>query len=333
MTQATAPEETTPTASAGRFSQGWKPWAPVVFLLVLIGGFSLLEPTYFPTLDNAKTVLNDGAVLAILTCGLTLVLIVGEFDLSVAAVASFAGALATVMVTQLGSPPLAVLILTLGMGGVTGILNGLLVVRLEIPALVATIGTASVLDGLSLWITGNSVIFDGITDAFMRFGGWRWMGFQGPLVYLVCIAVGLGLFLKFSVTGRHLYATGGNRAASRMSGVRVERQVITAFACCSTLAAFAGYIYTSRQGSLTPLFATPFLLPCFAAAFLGYVTLANRRFHILGSVIGVYIITVGTFGLLLIGAPAYSQQLFAGSVLLLATGGSRLLELSRNRKT
>ena len=318
-----------PADTDRRAAIDWITLAPVLFFALLIIGFTIAEPKYFPTLQNATTILNDGALLAILACGLTLVLIVGEFDLSIAAVASLSGALSTVLITQLGWPVLPTLLITLGMGLAAGVFNGLLVVRLEIPALVATIGSASVLDGLTLWITGNSVIFNGFTNAFIAYGGWRLGGFQAPFFYLVVIAGFLAFALKYTMTGRHFYATGGNRQASRMSGIKVEQKVISAFAACSTLAAFAGFVYTARQGSLTPLFGTPLLLPAFAAAFLGSVTLVHKRFHILGTVIGVYIIGTGTIGLLLIGAPAYTQQLFSGAVLLLATGGSRLLSVWR----
>lgn len=300
---------------------------PVIFLVLLIVGFSIAEPAYFPTRENFSTILNDGALLALLACGLTLVLIVGEFDLSIAATASLAGALATVLITQLGwSVPTAFLVV-LASALIIGAFNGVLVTVLEIPALVATIGTASLLDGATLWVTGNSVIFMGFTDAFVWTGSWRIAGLQAPVFYLLVLAILIAIALRYTVTGRHLYATGGNRAASRMAGIRVDRNVLLAFVACAVLASITGFMYTARQGSLTPLFGSSMMLPAYAAAFLGYVTLANRRFHILGTVIGVYIIGTGTLGLLLIGAPAYSQQLFAGAVLIAATGGSRLRNL------
>lgn len=304
---------------------------PVVFLLLLILGFSLVEPRYFPTWENLVTILNDGALLAILACGLTLVLIVGEFDLSVAAMASFAGALATVLIARQGVPVPVALLVLLAVAVIVGLVNGILVTVLDIPALVATIGTASLLDGLSLWVTGNSVIFEGFTDAFLWYGNWRIGGLQAAVWYLAAVALALGVMLRYTATGRHLYATGGNRAASRMAGIRVRRQVVLAFVLCAVLASFCGFVYTSRQGSLTPLFGASMILPAFASVFLGFVTLAHRRFHIIGTVIGVYIIGTGTLGLLLIGAPAYSQQLFAGVVLIAATGGARLRELVARR--
>lgn len=331
----TIPESSVRTPSSTSRQSSWMgsldfaSAAPVIFLLVLIVGFSIAEPTYFPTRENFVTILNDGALLALLACGLTLVLIVGEFDLSIAATASFAGALATVFITQLGwSVPTALLVVLLS-ALVIGVFNGILITVLEIPALVATIGTASLLDGATLWVTGNSVIFTGFTDAFIWYGSWRILGLQAPFFYLLALAVLIGIGLRYTVTGRHLYATGGNRAASRMAGIRVNRNVLLAFIACAVLASITGFMYTARQGSLTPLFGTSMMLPAYAAAFLGYVTLANRRFHVLGTVIGVYIIGTGTLGLLLIGAPAYSQQLFAGAVLIAATGGSRIRNLLR----
>lgn len=312
-----------------RLRMDWAAAAPVIFLVLLIVGFSIAEPTYFPTRENFVTILNDGALLAMLACGLTLVLIVGEFDLSIAAVASFAGALSTVLITKLGWPVPATILVLLVCAVAIGCVNGLLVTVLEIPALIATIGTASLLDGATLWVTGNSVIFTGFTDDFIWYGSWRIAGLQAPFFYLVLFAVVLGVGLRYTVTGRHLYATGGNRAASRMAGIRVDRQVVLAFVGCAILATCTGFAYTARQGSLTPLFGTSMMLPTYAAAFLGYVTLTSRRFHILGTVIGVYIIGTGSLGLLLIGAPAYSQQLFAGAVLIAATGGSRIRNLFR----
>jgi len=154
-------------------------------------------------------------------------------------------------------------------------------------------------------------------------GGWSVGGIQAPVFYLAVVAVVLAILLRYTATGRHMYATGGNRAASRMSGIRVQRQIILAFVISGVLGSLGGFVYTARQGSLTPEFGAGFLLPTFAAAFLGSVTLTRRTFHILGTVTGVYLIETGTVGLLIFGAPAYTQQLFSGAVLILATIGAR----------
>lgn len=297
--------------------------APILFFVALILVFGLADPAVFLSRGNLTSILNDGAVLAILACGLTVVLVVGEFDLSIASAASLGGALPAVLIAQAHWPLIPVVVLVAAAGIIIGLVNGALVTTFEMPALIATIGIASLLDGITLWITGNSIIFTGFTDTFIALGSWSVGGLQAPVFYLVGIALLLGIALRYTATGRHLYATGGNRAASRMSGIRVRRQIILAFVASGVLGAIAGFVYTARQGSLTPQFGTGFLLPTFAAAYLGSVTLTRRTFHILGTVISVYLIETGTVGLLILGAPAYTQQLFAGAVLILATVGAR----------
>ncbi len=297
--------------------------APIIFFILLVAGFGVGEPRYFLTTDNFTSILNNGAVLALLACGLTVTLIVGEFDLSVAASASFGGSLAAVLDAQENVPLLVTVLSVLASGVVIGLLNGILVTRFQIPALIATIGVSSLLIGLALWITDNSVIFTGYSDGFLTFGSWSVGGIQSPVFYLAVCAVFLGVALRYTATGRHMYAAGGNREASRMSGIRVQRQIIAAFVVTALLSVLAGLIYTARQGTLTPEFGAAFLLPAYAAVFLGSVTLTRRTFHILGTVLGVYLIETGTVGLLIFGAPAYTQQLFAGAVLILATIGAR----------
>lgn len=301
----------------------WGPLAPVFFFLFLILAFGIAEPKIFLSGENIASILNTGAVLAVLACGLTVVLAVGEFDLSIAATASFAGALAAVLITQQNFGVILVVPIIICAGVIIGLANGILVTRYKMPALIATIGVSSLLDGMTLWVTGNSVIFSGFTDAFLFLGNWRIGSIQAPVFYLIVLGLILFIAMRYTATGRHIYATGGNPAASRMSGIRVERQVIYAFVIAAVLGCIGGFIYTARQGSLTPLFGASMLLPMFAAAFLGSVTLARRQFHILGTIVGVYLIETGTTGLLILGAPAYTQQLFAGAVLILATIGAR----------
>lgn len=317
--------ERAPLSSRGRwFGQiDFGALTPLLFFVLLILVFGFAAPEFFLTGENLTSILNNGAVTALLACGLTVVLVVGEFDLSIASAASFGGALAAVLIAQQGIPLAVAILVVVIAGAITGIVNGYLVTEFEIPALIVTIGVSSLLDGLTLWVTGNTVIFTGFTDAFMTFGNWRLGSLQAPVFYLAAVAIFLGVMLRYTATGRHMYATGGNRAASRLAGIRVQRQVMLAFVISGVLGSVAGLVYTARQGSLTPLFGTAFLLPVFAACFLGSVTLTRRKFHILGTVLGVYLIETGTNGLLILGAPAFTQQLFAGAVLILATIGAR----------
>lgn len=127
-----------------------------------------------------------------------------------------------------------------------------------------------------------------------------------------------------------MQAVGGNRLAARLSGVHVDRIVVLAFAISGTCSGLAGYVLSARNGSATPSAGDSLLLAAFAACFLGSATLRRGQFHVFGTVFGVYLIAVGASGFVLLGAPFYTQQLFSGAVLLLATASAAFL--SRRRK-
>ena len=317
------PRESAERKRGRRFDIG--AWAPVLFFVLLVVVFGLAEPERFLSTSNFTSIANTDAILAIITLGLTVVLLTGEFDLSVGSTASLGGALAAVMVANQGISTGVTFAAVIGVGILIGLLNGILVTYFRIPALIVTLAVASLLDGFTQMITGNEIIFVGFTQSFLDLGGWQLGNLQAPVFYLAVIAVLLGIGLRYTATGRHLHAVGGNREASRMAGIHVERHIILAFVISGVLAALGGLIWSSRQGSMTPLFGTGFLLPAFAAAFLGSVTLRRGEFHVLGTIIGVYLIGTGTTGILIVGGPTYAQQLFAGAVLILATAGSRVL--------
>lgn len=301
------------------------PWGPVVGFALMFLTFSLLRGETFLTRANLFTVVNDQAVLAIVAFGLTVVLLTGEFDLSIGAMMSLAGALSAGFVAVTGLPVVVVIPIVLAIGALIGLVNGVLVTLFRVPALVVTIAMASVLDGITLWHTDGEVIFQGIPQSFIQIGRATILGVQTPTVFLIAFAVVLFLVLKYTATGRSIHAIGGNREASRMSGIRVNRNVILAFVVSGFCAAFAGLLQAARNGSAVAFMGNPFLLPAFAAAFLGSVTLRRGQFHILGTMIGVYFVAIGTNGLFILGFPFWVKFVFSGVILIAATAGSRFL--------
>ena len=299
-------------------------WGPVVAFLLLAVAFALLRPETFLTWNTLFTILNNQAVLAIVALGLTVVLIAGQFDLSIGFILTFAGALSATLVATMGVPPIVAWIVVIVVGAVVGVANGVLVTYFQVPALVATLAVGTILEGLTLFVTNGETIFRGL-DEYLPIGRWTIGGIQAPTIYLVVIAAALWAFLRYTPAGRYIHAVGANPAASRVAGIRVDRYVILAFVVAGVLAAFAGIVQTARNGSATPTAGVTFLLPAFAAAFLGSVTLRRGEFHVFGTVIGVYLIATGSLGFVLLGAPFYTQQLFAGFVLILATAGTRFL--------
>jgi ribose transport system permease protein len=300
-------------------------WAPIAFFVALIVVFGLWAPDTFPTVENFKSILNDQAVLLIAACGLTCVLLCGEFDLSIGGIISVAGALATGLIAKQGLPIGVALAVALAAGIAIGALNGILVTAFEIPALIATLAMATVLDGMALWYTNGETISAGVPDAYAQLGRGGIAGFANPFLVGVVIAVGLWFVLRYTAGGRFLHAIGGNRAAAKISGIRVERHVIFAFMISGGAAAIAGVLLSARNASAAPAAGASFLLPAFAATFLGAATLRRGQFHILGTVIGVYLIATGTTGFFIVGSPSWVQSVFSGVILILATAGARFL--------
>lgn len=324
-----------PPAALGRRGFAGLPslgtWGPIFAFVLIIAVFGVLKPAVFLSSGNLLSILNDQAVLAVLACGVTVVLLTGEFDLSIGSTMSASAVLSAGLVANSHIAPAVAVVISLVVGAVIGLVNGYIVTRFRVPALIATLAVGSVLDGLVLAYTQGKVIFEGIPASFTNFGRVAIFSIQLPIFYMVLVALLLWLVLKYSIAGRYLYAVGGNRAAARMSGIRVDRYVILAFVIAGVCAGFAGVIQAARNGSAQPSGGASFLLPAFAAAFLGSATLRRGEFHIGGTIVGVYLIATGSSGFFILGAPYWVQYVFSGVILLIATAGSGLLTKSRNR--
>jgi ribose transport system permease protein len=300
-------------------------WGPVIAFVLLIVFFSVMSPDVFPTTGNILSILNDQAVLAIVASGMTVVLLAGEFDLSVGSNLSFTGALTAGLLTYVALPMAIVIPAMIGVGFFIGWFNGILVAYLRIPALIATLAVGTILDGLAIWYTGGNVIFEGMPKDFVSIGRTDVFGMQLPIIIMLAVALCLWAFLKFTPPGRYLHAIGGNREAATMAGIRVKRQVVLAFMVSGGCAGLAGVLQTARNASAHPSIGASFLLPAFAATFLGSATLSRGGFHIAGTILGVYLIATASSGLFILGAPYWTSYLFSGIVLILATASSRLL--------
>jgi ribose transport system permease protein len=287
--------------------------------------FGIWKTNIFLTQTNLFTILNDNADLAIVSFGLTVVLLTGEFDLSLAGVISFTGYLSAGLIANQKLPTAASVLVVLLIGALIGLINGILVVYFGIHALIATLAVASILDGLTFLYSGGAVLYSGIPHSFVQIGRASVEHLESPTFFMITIGVVLWATLRYTPAGRYMHAIGGNREASRLSGIRVGRYVIAAFMISAVCASIAGIVETSRNGSAQPTSGASFLLPAFAAAFLGSATLRRGEFHIVGTAIGVYLIAVATSGLFILGAPFYTQEFLTGGLLIAATAGSRLL--------
>jgi ribose transport system permease protein len=292
----------------------------IIGMAIMFLAFSIAMPRIFPTFRNIVNIVNQASLSAIIAAGLTVALIVGEMDLSVAFVASFAGVLVTGLMVESGLPVWLAVIIVILIGASIGVVNGLIITKLKVNAVVATLGTGSIVVGLNYSYAQGVPIASGLPESFKQIALGRIFGIPNNILIMFTVLIVLWVFINRTEWGVQLRATGGNASASRLSGIRVDRIKIMGLAVTSACAALTGVLLASLIGSGTSAAADGYLMPAFAAVFLGSATLRNGDFHILGTLIGVFFIAIGFNGLAIFGVPTFVQYFFRGGILVLAVG-------------
>jgi ribose transport system permease protein len=298
-------------------------YGTIVGLLAMIGVFSALAPAAFPTLSNGINVLNQAALALIIAGGLTVAVIVGELDLSIGFAASFEGVLVTGLMAR-GVAPVLAIPAVLACGALLGLVNGLIVTKVGVNSVIATLGTGTIVVGLNFAYSSGAPIAGGVPDSFLDIALGRLWGIPHDVLIMAAIIVLLWVLVERTSIGQSIQAVGGNPVAARFSGIRVDRVKIIGFVVAGVCAAVTGILLASSLGSGTTSAADSYLLTAFAAVFLGSATLRDGEFHIIGTLFGGLIIAIGFNGLAIFGAPTFYQYVFQGAILILAVGLSSL---------
>jgi ribose transport system permease protein len=291
-------------------------------IMVLIFGLAIPNYAFLQT-SNLLAIVNQSALTAIIAVGLTLVLVVGEMDLSIGYAASLAGIIVAGLMAKQGLPMPAAILATLLMGGVIGTVNGLIVTKARVNAVVATLGVGTVLVGLSYGYTSGSPITE-VPKGFANLTLGSFIGIQNPIWYMLAVLVVLWVILNRTPLGQRMQAVGSNKGAARLAGIRTDRVTIAAFVIGGVCAALTGILLASLLGSGTVSAADGYLLDSFAAVFLGAATLRDGEFHVIGTFIGVLVVNIGFNGLSLFGTPTFWQFVFKGGILVLAVALSTI---------
>lgn len=303
--------------------------ALAVALLVF---FSIAERDSFATLDNYRAILDNQTIVVLLAFAAMVPLIVGRFDLSVAAVLSISHVFAVGLIVKQGWSPWAAVGVTLLIAIAIGLVNGILVVALRVDAFVATLGTSSVVGGIALAYTSGKTIFGKVPRSFTDLARGRLGGVPHPVILVAVVAAIVGVVLAALPVGRRMYATGGNERAARLTGIATNRYVIGAFVTSSLLAGLAGVVLGSRLGTASPSTGGSLLLPAFAGAFLGATTVRPGRFNVAGTILAVYTLAIAVAGLQQMGAPVWFEPVFNGAALVLAVAASQWALRQRQRR-
>ncbi|GAA3529089.1 ribose ABC transporter permease [Amycolatopsis ultiminotia] len=297
-----------------------RPVLAVDVVLVLV--FAVTQPMFLDR-DNLLNLLVSTSVLAVISIGQTFVLLGGAADLSVSAIATLSGYLlgkALAAHVPAGLALAATLLFGTALGAVV---NGFLVGRLRLSFLVVTLASMTAFTGaVNLWSDTKSVfVTDDVVAAIARDD---FFGVPAPLWVTGLVILVAAYIQNFTMYGRDIYAVGGNQAAARLSGIRVERVVIGIFAWAGLCSAIGGLLVVGQIGVASPTVDANLPLMTIAAVFLGGASLAGGAGGVGGTVLGVVFLGVLQNGLSLAGIPSFWQQVLTGAILVLAVLGDRL---------
>jgi len=291
----------------------------IYILVALIILFGLWVPDTFLRVDIFRTMLDAQALTAIVAVGLVLPLSAGVFDLAVGASVGAGSILVAWLLTSGGLPVWPSILIAVACGLAIGVVSGFFVVKVRIDSFIATLGMSSILLAAIQWISNSQQILNLPAD-FQKLGTNELLGITYPTWTMLFLALVIWYVLERTPTGRKIYATGGNIEAARLTGVRTGTVIVCCLAAGSFMAATAGILTSARIGTGDPTTGPSFLLPAYAAAFLGSTQFKGGRYNVFGTILAVYVLAVGVKGLQLAGAPIWIPDLFNGIALLLAVG-------------
>jgi ribose transport system permease protein len=336
VNQATAIEASAPSARAAPARRTPRGIVSLVLtrygLLVAFGTmivvFSLARSDAFPTWQNAESILTNAMVPLILAVGLTVPLVMQDFDLSFGNMVGLSSGAAVILMHSHGVSPAVALPAALGLGLATGFVNGFLVSFLGGDSFIITLAMGTVLLGVEYAITNQNGVFFSLEDipssfaalgqdeAFLGLNNQVWIGLGILLVVWV--------LLEKSEIGRYMYAIGGNPEAARLSGVRTREIRLLGFVIIALCGAVAGILVSSVSASYTTLIGPPLLLPAFAGVFLGSAVFRPGEFNVLGTAVGVLFLGTVETGLKMVTQETFVINLVQGGILVAAVLLSRL---------
>ena len=306
------------------FLRNYPTMIPALVLLLSITVFSIIAPRFFG-MGALSTVLKQVTVTGFVALAQTLVILTAGIDLSVGAILVVCSLIMGNLAVGSGVPIIVAVVIGVFFGGVMGFLNGVLVAKVKLPPFIVTLGTLSIFEALKLWYSKSESIRN--VDIEAQAPGLLWFGkgfnvsgasvsFGG--ITLILLAAILWYILNQTAWGRHVHAIGDDPEAAMLSGIRVNRTLISVYTAAGLICGFAAWIAIGRVGSVSPIAFEDVNLASITAVVIGGTSLFGGRGSIIGSVLGAMIVGVFITGLSLAGVDDYWQKFAAGTLVIVA---------------
>lgn len=297
----------------------------VIFVIVA----TVLSPRFL-TINNIMNLLQQSSITGIVAIGMTFVILTGGIDLSVGSILALAGMTSSIFVKSLGMPIILSMIITVLLGVLVGLITGLVITKFKVPDFIATLAMMVSIRGLALLLTNGKPVF-GLSSSF-RFIGAGFIFNSIPVSGVIWILLTIIAFivLKYTSTGRAFFAVGGNVHSAYLSGIRTEKIKTNAYMISGALSAFSGIMLAAWLSTGQPSAGSGMELEAIASSVIGGASLSGGVGGVIGTFGGVFLLTIITNILNLVGVASYFQQIIKGLIILIAVIGNNVL--SSNKK-
>lgn len=296
----------------------------LIALIFLIVVMTVLSPNFL-TVKNIFNILEQIAEIGIISVGMTFIILLGGIDLSVGSIVAFTGLIMALCMKAGVAVPIAILV-GIVIGAAIGLLNGILISKIKLQPFIATLGTMTIARGLAYTITNGQPVYS-FSDSFKSFSG-SIGAIPKPAIIMILIFVIGYYILKYTKFGRYVYAIGGNRVASKLSGINVTKYEILVYTISGVCCAIAAVLLTSRLDSAVPVAGDGNELDAIAAVAIGGTSMTGGQGGITGTLIGALMMGVISNGMNLLDIQQGPQKFVKGAIIILAVA----VDVIRKRK-
>lgn len=315
-------------SSTGRRTIQWIGEQGFIVIFLIWAIYLALNTRNFATANNLFTVLRQASIIGVVAIGAHYIILLGDMDLSLAANLSLTGVVMASLMVNNELPPILAAVMTLGLGALIGLVNGLVITRLKINSIITTLGMMSILEGLAFILTQGKTIFgDSINGIKFLSSGTILDAIPVPVIILFVFYAVAFVVLRRTTYGAYVFASGNNSKAAWLAGVSVDRVKVATYILAGMLAAFGGVMQIARQGTATAGMGSDFLFPILTAVVLGGASLTGGRGKIFNTLIAAIFLTTITNGMVLLGISIYTQRVISGLILIVALSLDRLRTL------